>query len=64
MTAALYQAVIVEHDRHPRHRGTLLHPTHAATIDNPLCGDVATVQLVVTGDRVAEIASLAHQAPA
>lgn len=56
MTAALYQAVIVEHDRHPRHRGTLAQPTHAATIDNPLCGDVATVQVVVTGDRVTAIA--------
>lgn len=56
MTAELYQALVVEHDRHPRHRGTLAHPTHAATVDNPLCGDVATVQVVVADDRVAEIA--------
>ena len=56
MTAELYQALIVEHDRHPRHRGTLAGATHAATIDNPLCGDVATVTVIVDAGRVAEIA--------
>ena len=56
MSTDLYQALIVEHDRHPRHRGTLAQPTHAATLDNPLCGDVAAVQLVVEDGRVREIA--------
>ena len=41
----LYQAVIVDHDRAPRHTGPLAGATHAATIDNPLCGDVVTLHL-------------------
>ena len=41
----LYQAVIVDHDRAPRHHGPLAGATHAATIDNPLCGDVVTLHL-------------------
>lgn len=40
----LYQATIVEHDRAPRNWGTLADATHHATVDNPLCGDVVTVQ--------------------
>ena len=43
----LYQAAIVDHDRAPRNCGPLAGATHAATVDNPLCGDVVTMQLVV-----------------
>jgi nitrogen fixation protein NifU and related proteins len=52
----LYHQAIVEHDRHPHHHGPLPGATHAATIDNPLCGDVVTVRLIVDGDRIAAIA--------
>lgn len=41
----LYQAVIVDHDRAPRNHGPLAGATHAATADNPLCGDVVTLHL-------------------
>jgi nitrogen fixation NifU-like protein len=44
---ALYQAVIVEHSKHPRRHGPLPEATHQAALDNPLCGDAVTVQLVV-----------------
>lgn len=47
----LYQAVIVEHDRAPRNAGILVDATHEATVDNPLCGDVVTMQLRIE-DRV------------
>lgn len=40
----LYQATILDHDRAPHNRGSLPAPTHQATIDNPLCGDVVTIQ--------------------
>ncbi len=56
----LYQQLIVEHGRHPHHRGTLAHSTHAATVDNPMCGDVVTLQLVVDGDRIADVAHDGH----
>ena len=42
---ALYQAVIVDHDRAPRNQGPLADATAHATVDNPLCGDVVTVHL-------------------
>jgi nitrogen fixation NifU-like protein len=44
---ALYQSVIVDHDRAPRNAGPLPGATHHATIDNPLCGDVVTLHLLV-----------------
>ena len=35
----LYQEVILDHSRHPRHFGVLEHATHKAEGYNPLCGD-------------------------
>ena len=53
---SLYQATIVAHDRAPHHAGTLPDPTHQATVDNPLCGDVVTVQSQVVDGVVRAIA--------
>jgi nitrogen fixation protein NifU and related proteins len=44
---ALYQATIVKHDREPLHEGPLANATHVATLDNPLCGDIVTIRLVI-----------------
>jgi len=52
----LYQQLIVEHDRAPHNCGPLPDATHTATIDNPLCGDVVTVRLVLAGDTIERIA--------
>jgi nitrogen fixation NifU-like protein len=35
----LYQEVILDHSRHPRHHGVLDSATHKAEGYNPLCGD-------------------------
>ena len=52
----LYQEVILDHSRHPRHFGALEHATHKAEGYNPLCGDRVTVYLVLAEDgRVADI---------
>jgi nitrogen fixation NifU-like protein len=52
----LYQEVILDHSRHPRHFGPLDHATHKAEGYNPLCGDRVTVRLVLGQDgRVADI---------
>ncbi len=56
MTAALYHATIVDHDRAPRNEGPCPDATHAATIDNPLCGDVVTMRAFVAGDVVEKCA--------
>jgi nitrogen fixation NifU-like protein len=53
---ALYQQTIVAHDRAPHHEGPLSDATHAATIDNPLCGDVCTLRLRLVDGRVADVA--------
>ena len=52
----LYQEVILDHSRHPRHFGALEHATHKAEGYNPLCGDRVTVMLVLDeSGRVADI---------
>ena len=51
----LYQDVILDHSRHPRHYGALDHPTHKAEGHNPLCGDRVSVTLVLKDGRVADI---------
>jgi nitrogen fixation protein NifU and related proteins len=53
---ALYQEVILDHNRKPRNYGRLDHPSHQAEGLNPLCGDHIHVALELTGDRVAAIA--------
>ena len=52
----LYQEVILDHSRHPRHYGTLEGASHKAEGYNPLCGDRVTVYLKLGEDnRVADI---------
>jgi nitrogen fixation NifU-like protein len=49
MTSAtdLYQEIILNHSRHPRHFGRLENATHHIKADNPLCGDSYEVFLRV-----------------
>jgi nitrogen fixation protein NifU and related proteins len=52
----LYQEVILDHSRHPRHYGALDGASHKAEGYNPLCGDRVTVYLKLGEDgRVADI---------
>ena len=52
----LYQEVILDHSRHPRHFGKLEHATNSAQGYNPLCGDRVTIYLNVGKDgRIADI---------
>lgn len=52
----LYQEVILDHSRHPRHYGALEGASHQAEGYNPLCGDRVTVYLKLGEDgRVADI---------
>jgi nitrogen fixation NifU-like protein len=54
---SLYQQVILEHSKKPRHRGKTnpVHGYHRS--HNPLCGDTIelTVQLNQTGDRIEDV---------
>jgi nitrogen fixation NifU-like protein len=51
----LYQQVIVDHNRHPRHHGRPAHHTHEAAGNNPLCGDRITVFVDVDGGVIRDI---------
>ena len=52
----LYQEVILDHSRHPRHFGALSDATHRAEGYNPLCGDRVSVSLKLDADgRVSDI---------
>lgn len=52
----LYQDVILDHSKHPRHFGKLEHATHSGQGYNPLCGDRVTVALIVDkNDCIADI---------
>ena len=52
----LYQEVILDHSRHPRHFGVLEAPTHTGEGYNPLCGDRVKLFLVVDGDgRITDV---------
>jgi nitrogen fixation NifU-like protein len=46
----LYQEVILDHSRHPRHYGPLEGANHKAEGHNPLCGDKVTIYLKLDAD--------------
>ena len=53
----LYQEVILDHGRNPRHFGTLADANHEAQGHNPLCGDRVHLYLKVDDKgRVADVA--------
>jgi nitrogen fixation NifU-like protein len=47
---ALYQEVILDHNKKPRNYGALEHASHHAVGHNPLCGDHITVALNLNPD--------------
>jgi nitrogen fixation NifU-like protein len=52
----LTREVILDHYRRPRNRGELAGATHHAHGMNPVCGDEIAVDLVLDGNRIADIA--------
>ena len=53
---ALYQEVILDHNKKPRNYGTLEHASHTAEGHNPLCGDHISLALNLNGDRIDGVA--------
>lgn len=51
----LYQSLVLEHNRHPRHLGVLPHYTHHAVGANPLCGDQLELWLALSGTQITAI---------
>ncbi len=52
---ALYQDIILEHNRSPRNFRKPAHISHEAKGFNPLCGDKVTLYLNVEDDRIQDV---------
>lgn len=55
MSDELYQAALVARAKQGRTRGRLKNPQHSVTLDNPLCGDRVTLDVDLSGGRVAAV---------
>ncbi len=53
---SLYQELILDHFRNPRHRGELPDATVEIQVHNPSCGDQVTLQLRVEDDLISAVA--------
>ena len=53
---ALYQEVILDHNKKPRNFGTIEHASHHAVGHNPLCGDHINVTLSLAGECIDGVA--------
>ncbi len=55
MTESMYQEIILDHYKHPQHRG--LPESFDAEVHhvNPTCGDEVTLRVRVAGGRIAEL---------
>jgi nitrogen fixation NifU-like protein len=52
----LFREIILDHYRHPRHRGEVPGADGRLEADNPLCGDEIQLSWRMDGDRLADIA--------
>jgi nitrogen fixation NifU-like protein len=52
----LYREILLDHYRHPRHRGRLEAPTATAHGHNPLCGDEVDLSLRVDAGELQQVA--------
>lgn len=57
---ALYQEIILDHNRRPRNYGELAGADKTVAGRNPLCGDEMTLWVKVDGDRIAEATFVAQ----
>jgi nitrogen fixation NifU-like protein len=51
----LYQQVILDHNKNPRHHHRLDHPSHSADGHNPLCGDRIHLDLKVEDGVIRDV---------
>jgi nitrogen fixation protein NifU and related proteins len=54
-TEALYQEIILEHNRKPRNFREMVEADRTIEGRNPLCGDALTLWVKLDGDRIADI---------
>ena len=55
MSDALYQELILDHNRKPKNFRVMEHADHEVLGHNPLCGDQLTLWLKMDGDKIADV---------
>ena len=60
MSNDFFRETILEHYRHPAHRGTLPDATISHEEDNPLCGDLIRIDLIVKDEIVQDVKFSGH----
>lgn len=55
-TRELYQQIILDHNRNPRNFRIIETPSSHAEGNNPLCGDVVSIDLVLSENIIAAVA--------
>lgn len=55
MTDALYQELILDHNRKPKNFRVMDHADREVVGNNPLCGDQLTLWLKMDGDKIADV---------
>jgi nitrogen fixation protein NifU and related proteins len=55
LSDALYQELILDHNRKPKNFREMEHADHEVLGHNPLCGDQLTLWLKMDGDRIADV---------
>ena len=51
----LLREILLDHVKSPKNRGEIEHPTITANSNNPVCGDVVKIDLLIENDVVKEI---------
>jgi nitrogen fixation NifU-like protein len=55
MSDALYQELILDHNRKPKNFREMEHADHEILGHNPLCGDQLTLWVKMDGERIADV---------
>jgi len=51
----LYRQVILDHSSHPHHHGVLDQSTNQIELNNPTCGDVIQLQMILEDDIIKDL---------
>ena len=51
----IYREQLMEHYKHPSNMGKITDPTIEITEDNPMCGDVISIQLKINNEKIEDI---------
>ena len=51
----MYSALLLDHFQNPRNVGEIAEPDAVAEIENPACGDILRLTLIVSEGRIAQV---------